>query len=79
MREGKTLQFRSEFNLVVVGISISALLYFSLVAVAQANDSRNVVIGADPWCPYICDLGESQQGLMVDLAREARILETRSR
>jgi polar amino acid transport system substrate-binding protein len=64
------LLFRSEFNRVAVSIGISALLYFCLVPVAQA-DSRTVVIGADPWCPYVCDMGESRQGLMVDIAREA--------
>ena len=62
--------FRSGFNQLAVSIGISALLYFCFVPMAQA-DSRTVVIGADPWCPYICDMGESQQGLMVDIAREA--------
>lgn len=62
--------FRSGFKRIAVRVGISALLYFCLVPVAQA-DSRTVVIGADPWCPYICDTGESRQGLMVDIAREA--------
>ena len=64
------MQFRSGFGLVAAGIGVSALLFFSLVPSARA-DTHTVVIGADPWCPYICDLGESQQGLMVDIAREA--------
>jgi polar amino acid transport system substrate-binding protein len=69
-QKGKTLLIRSGFNRLFVSIGISALLYFGLVSVAQA-DSRTVVIGADPWCPYICDMGGSRQGLMVDIAREA--------
>ncbi len=62
--------FRSGFKRIAVRVGISALLYFCLVPVAQA-DSRTVVIGSDPWCPYICDTGESRQGMMVDIAREA--------
>ena len=62
--------FRSGLNRIAASVVVSALLYFCFIPLAQA-DSRTVVIGADPWCPYICDMGESQQGLMVDIAREA--------
>ena len=61
---------RSGFNSIAISITVLALVYFCLVASARA-DTHQVVIGADPWCPYICDMGEQQQGLMVDIAREA--------
>ena len=49
------------------------LLTFALLAAApaQADDNRKVVIGADPWCPFICPDNKQHQGLMVDVAREA--------
>ena len=61
---------RSGFNPTAFRIALLAFLYFCVVTPARA-DTHTVVIGADPWCPYICDMGESQQGLMVDIAREA--------
>lgn len=66
----KALFFQSRFDLPVASIGVLVLLYFCLVPAVQA-DSRTVVIGADPWCPYICDSGGSQQGVMVDIAKEA--------
>lgn len=65
--------YQSKLNLAFVSFSLSAILYFCFVPAAQAQ-SRSVVIGADPWCPFICDSGGPQQGLMVDIAKEALAL-----
>ena len=64
------MSIRSGVNPIAASIALLALLYFCLLSEARAHN-HEVVIGADPWCPYICDMGESQQGLMVDIAREA--------
>lgn len=33
--------------------------------------SKVIRVAADPWCPYNCDPGQEQQGLMIDIARAA--------
>ncbi|MBT3359006.1 MAG: transporter substrate-binding domain-containing protein [Rhodospirillales bacterium] len=65
--------FRSRFNLLLFSFSLSAILYLCFVSALQA-DPKPVVIAADPWCPFICDTGGPQQGLMVDIAKEALAL-----
>lgn len=46
---------------------------FALSNVALA-DSKVINIGSDPWCPYVCAIDDSHQGLMVDIARDALAL-----
>jgi polar amino acid transport system substrate-binding protein len=47
------------------------LVGFSFAAHA---DNKSIVIGADPWCPFVCVDEGSNQGLMVDIAIEALAL-----
>jgi polar amino acid transport system substrate-binding protein len=57
----------SRFRLIVV----TTFLLLSSFTVA---DNKTIAIGADPWCPYICDIDSKHQGIMVDIAREALAL-----
>ena len=50
---------------------LSGLFLFS----ALSNADSNVInIGSDPWCPFVCNIDNRRQGLMVDIAREALVL-----
>lgn len=37
----------------------------------RAESDKRIVVVADPWCPHNCKAGATQEGYMVDIAREA--------
>jgi len=65
--------FLSRTGHVIRLLTLAAALGVSLITDVEAGN-RTVVIGADPWCPFICDTGGVQQGLMVDIAKAALAL-----
>lgn len=47
---------------------------FALILSASVTahaDMRTLIIAADDWCPYNCDPDSGQDGMMVDISREA--------
>jgi len=62
--------FQSRTGHMLRVLAVSATLCTALATTVQSQ-TKSVVIGADPWCPFICDTGGVQQGLMVDIAKAA--------
>jgi polar amino acid transport system substrate-binding protein len=38
-------------------------------SIALARNSKDLVLVADPWCPFTCDANAGPQGMMIDIAR----------
>jgi polar amino acid transport system substrate-binding protein len=48
------------------------LLLFALLAgSARSEENRTITLRADLWCPYNCQPGSTNEGVLVDLARAA--------
>lgn len=63
------------FCLTAVLLSVTPQCYAQDAPAAPPVDAvkpLNIIrVAADPWCPYNCEPGYAQQGLMIDIARAA--------
>lgn len=49
----------------LIGVTLSAAVLLS-----QSASADEIVIVADPWCPFNCEPGSDKPGYMVEIARE---------
>ncbi|MTI42815.1 polar amino acid transport system substrate-binding protein [Roseibium hamelinense] len=47
-----------------------AAVMAGFMAAATPSQAADIVIAADPWCPFNCEPGSDRPGVMVEIARE---------
>ena len=45
------------------------LIFISVVIITPILWADELVIAADPWCPYVCEPGSAKPGFMVEIAK----------
>lgn len=55
-------------------LSTALSLSVALLTAQAETTTQTLVIVADPWCPFNCQQDSTQQGFMIDIAREALAL-----